>query len=435
MSSFETRLREMVTNLPTPPATTNGTNSNVANSNGTNSNVAARKAKAPKAPPPPPPPPPMADGPVHGAQLLDDITEAVRSYIVISEEARIALALWILHTYAHAASFFTPYMHVTSPVKECGKTSLLSLIEALALRAEMSGRMSPAAMYRYIELNHPTLLLDEIDTVLKQDGAENLRNVLNSGFRADGKVHLCVGDGHEVKSYPTFCPKVISGIGGLWDTVRSRSIPIRLERATSDQRRALRRLRGDRIHMEMRLLRLSAARWAHDHMALLREADPSVPDSLGARASDIWRPLLAIADAAGGVWPDYARAAAMMLSGDGHETDDGVLLLEDVGAFVADDPARVAHGVVVAKDLHDYLLTLKERPWPTFDVRTQKELTRQGLASLFRRFHIEVDTHRIGYSTVRGYSWAKIADAIERYATPVIPVTPQREPDGGRDAA
>src|SRR5205814_1461573 len=61
---------------------------------------------------------------------------------------------------------------------------------------------------------------------------------------------------------------------------------------------------------ELDQLARKAARWAADNIALLRGADPDVPANLYNRAADNWRPLLAIADAAGGEWPQRARAIA-----------------------------------------------------------------------------------------------------------------------------
>jgi putative DNA primase/helicase len=50
----------------------------------------------------------------------------------------------------------------------------------------------------------------------------------------------------------------------------------------------------------------------------LRKIEPDMPESLNAagdRAPDAWEPLVAIADVAGGVWPQRARNAALALTG------------------------------------------------------------------------------------------------------------------------
>ena len=102
---------------------------------------------------------------------------------------------------------------------------------------------------------------------------------------------------------------MLAGIGRVWDTVASRSIPIRLRRATKDELSGLDRIRGDRLPGLSLPLKQKCRRWAQDHLTDLREADPDTPERLRARQADIWRPLLAIADAAEGAWPARAREA------------------------------------------------------------------------------------------------------------------------------
>jgi hypothetical protein len=58
------------------------------------------------------------------------------------------------------------------------------------------------------------------------------------------------------------------------------------------------RLRFDRPG-DFEVQRRRAARWAADHLAELRAADPGVPAEIGDQAADNWRSLLAIADLAG----------------------------------------------------------------------------------------------------------------------------------------
>ena len=47
-----------------------------------------------------------------------------------------------------------------------------------------------------------------------------------------------------------------------------------------------------------------------------------LPAALDDRAADNWRPLIALADVAGSIWPSRARAAAVALSG--NRKDDGI---------------------------------------------------------------------------------------------------------------
>ena len=91
-------------------------------------------------------------------------------------------------------------------------------------------------MFRKIELDRPTLLLDEVDTIFGPKAPptyEGLRALLNAGRRRGTTVPRCVGEGTRmtVRDFPVYCPKVFAGIGkALPDTVLDRSIVLHMVR-------------------------------------------------------------------------------------------------------------------------------------------------------------------------------------------------------------
>jgi Protein of unknown function (DUF3631) len=90
-------------------------------------------------------------------------------------------------------------------------------------------------------------------------------------------------------------------------------------------------------------LRRLAKRWAFDNFDKLTDPDPETPKQLNDRAADNWRPLLAIAELAGGDWPKLAREAACLLSGEVDTDAMGIELLKDIrAAFEDDDEIRSA---------------------------------------------------------------------------------------------
>ena len=58
-------------------------------------------------------------------------------------------------------------------------------------------------------------------------------------------------------------------------------------------------------------LRRQAMRWTMDHIEALKTATPEMPAGFDNRLSNNWQLLLAIADIAGGEWPEKARQAAL----------------------------------------------------------------------------------------------------------------------------
>lgn len=143
----------------------------------------------------------------------------LRSYVVLSREQQIVLALWTAHTHAIEAADCTPYLQITSATAEAGKTRLLEVLELLVARPWLTGWTSAAALFRKVDAETPTLLLDESDAAFcgVKEYAEGLRAVLNTGYRASGRASICVGAGPdtEVKEFSTFGAKAIAGIGRL----------------------------------------------------------------------------------------------------------------------------------------------------------------------------------------------------------------------------
>ena len=138
---------------------------------------------------------------------------------------------------------------------------------------------------------------------------ENLRAVLNAGAHYKGKVTRCVGKGSEqdVKDFTAFCPKAIAGIGWLADTVADRSIPIRMKRKLVSEK--VERLHERTVEPIAAPLRKRLSDWIRQQLPALKDAEPDIPDELNDRQQDGAECLLAIADAAGGDWPEKARKA------------------------------------------------------------------------------------------------------------------------------
>ncbi len=162
------------------------------------------------------------------------------------------------------------------------------------------------------------------------------------------------------------------------------------------------------------------ARWATDHDRQLRAADPAV-EGLQNRIADNWRPLLAIADAAGGTWPDRMRQIATAAVATRSERSIRALLLSDIqAAFRAKETDRMS-----SEELTEYLTGLDERPWAEW--RRGQPLTKSGLARLLTPFGILSGTIRLDNGrTPKGYYLVSFGDAFERYldvqnATPPQP--------------
>jgi putative DNA primase/helicase len=343
---------------------------------------------------------------VSGAELLDEIKSVFRRYIVLPKKAGVALALWTLHAWTMDAGDISPFMVLVSPTKRCGKTNTLTVLYYLTPRSELASNISPSALFRYIEDVRPTLLMDEADSFMKEN--EEMRGILNSGHTKTGATvirNVEVNGEHKPRRFSTWSPKAIATIRALADTLEDRAIVVQLQRKPTGA--SVARLRK-RDSDEFATLRSKAKRWADDNFSKLTDPEPDIPDVLNDRAADNWRPLLAIADLAGRDWRTWARDAACVLSGEGHDTAVNVELLADIRLAFGDLDA------IRSMDLTAKLNSDLERPWASW--KQGKALTQRQLAGLLRPFGIISErVESPGLPQARGYKRAHFEEAWEAY--------------------
>ena len=362
---------------------------------------------------------------VDGAVLLEDIAAAFRRYIALPPCADTALALWSIFAHAFDNFHIGPMLALNSPTKRCGKSTALNLVGKLVPSPLTSSSLTPAVLFRAVEKYKPTLLLDEAETYVRSD-REELRGVLNaSHVREQAFVLRTSGDDHEPRCFSTWCPKAFAYIGRLPDTLEDRAVKIPMHRKAPEEK--LERFRSDRTD-PLRDLHRRAARWATDHAAALRDLDPAMPPKLNDRAQDNWRPLVAIADIAGGDWPTQARGAALQMSG-ADEDDEGSVrerLLRDIHQVFKDRGDRV-----FSEDLAEELGKMEDRPWAEWG-RANKAITKAALAKQLKPFGIKPRSVRIGPENKKGYDRRHFEETFSRYLPPSLNVTPsQVNNDGG----
>jgi hypothetical protein len=350
---------------------------------------------------------------VEGGTVLDKVFAYVRRFVSLSEsQARIA-ALWVVHTHVFSTADATPYLAITSAEKQSGKTRLLEVFETLVANPWLTGRVTAAVLIRKIDAERPTLLLDESDAAFGSDKeyAEGLRAVLNTGHRDGGKASCCVGQGANItfRDFSTFCPKAIAGIGKLPDTVADRAIPIRLKRAAPGE--GVQRFRRHDIESEVGNLRQQIEAWCASIGEKLRDARPQLPEKLTDRQQDGAEPLLAIADAADGDWPKFARRALVELCTEAQASDDsiGKQLLADIRQIF--EKAGVDR--LPSSELVGELVEIETSPWGEWS--HGKPLTAPRLARLLKPFEVFPECIRVGDKTPRGYLAEQFRDAFRRY--------------------
>lgn len=345
--------------------------------------------------------------PVDGAALLNDIVTFIKRYVVCEPHTADAAALWIVFSWLIDAVTVAPIANITAPLPNCGKSTLLDLMERLCYKPLKADNISPAALFRSIEKWRPTLLIDEVDAFLKDN--EDARGILNSGHKRNGFVLRVVGDTYEPRRFSTWGAKALCGIGTIANTLQSRSITLELRRKLPHE--SVENLRHANP-AEVQALQQRLARFSNDAYDTVTEARPEPIAGLHNRAQDNWEPLLAIAQAAGADWPKKTHSAAQMITGTNaaHDAPDtNTELLADIREVF-----KQKHmDKIFTADLLQALCEDEEAPWATWN--RGKPITARQLSSRLSEFSIKPSDVRIGGAVRKGYTLAKFSDAFARY--------------------
>ncbi|WP_288337061.1 DUF3631 domain-containing protein [uncultured Gordonia sp.] len=354
-----------------------------------------------------------------GAVVLDEVEAFMGQYLHLpSRHALTVLTLWAAHTWASSVFYVTPRLVLDSPGPGSGKTRVLELLALLCHGAKLTLSTTTAALYRRIasaEGDPPTVLQDEADAIWGRNTspqAEDLRALFNAGYKAGATVDRCEGDSKNMKvvEFPVFAPVALAGLAGRMPaTITTRAVTIHMRRRAPGEHVAEFRERD--ANAEASPLREMLATWVGAHRTDLADARPSMPDGVRDRPAEVWETLLAVADVAGGQWPDKARAACrhFVLDSDPDELSLGARLLRDIREVFAERDAMWSVDLIT--DLTDG----DESEWADL---WGKPLDQRRLAREMKKYGVKSREIRIGGTTKKGYRTDGpdgLAQAWERY--------------------
>ncbi len=320
-----------------------------------------------------------------GAEVLDDVTAFLSRFLVLpSEHCAPTIALWFAHTHAAHLFYATPRLILDSAEPGSGKTRVLEVGQYLVREPEMTISATTAALFRMVSSGPLTILFDEVDAIFNPKNGgnyEDLRAMLNAGYKRSATIARCVGDAKamKVERFPVYAPAALAGIAGhMPATITTRAITIHMRKRAPDE--PVEEFLEEDVEQEAAPIREELSAWIEQVGDGLAGARPTMPQGVYDRSAEIWKPLLALADQAGGHWPDTARAACQHFvnaSGPGAQSL-GVRLLADLRElFTARDVDRMTTADILAA-LH----ALDEAPWgdlygkPLDARRLSKELSR-----------------------------------------------------------
>src|SRR6516165_9231149 len=336
-----------------------------------------------------------------GAALLEDVQKFLSRFVAYpSDHAQVAHVLWIAHAHLMGAWESTPRIAFLSPEPASGKSRALEVSDLLVPDPVHAVNVTPAYLFRKVgsEDGPPTILFDEIDTVFGPKAKENedLRALLNSGHRRGAVAGRCVMRGSTVitEEIPSYSAVALAGLGWLPDTIMTRSVIVRMRRRAPDER--IEPFRCREHAPEGEALRRRLVGWAATVLEEATAARPQMPAGVEDRNADCWEALLAVADIAGGPWPERARAAAVALVAQAHEAEPslGIRLLADLRTVFGNEQQ------LTTKRILSELYLIEDAPWG--DLKG-KPLSDSQLARRLKQYGVKSKVIRVGDATPNLY--------------------------------
>lgn len=357
-----------------------------------------------------------AIAPQHGVALAYTLFETIKSGVVMADSMAVLVVLWILHTHLHEDVSVTPYVCVKSPTKRCGKSTLLTLFVRLTARPLLSVNMTAAALFRKIEKDRPTFLIDEFD---QMNNVPTLLGILNAGYKKGGVVHRATPDKNGKDTFSVYCPKAFGLIGNLPGTLADRCIPVQLKRKSEEQK--VEKFAEDHQLDSLWFLQSRILRWLADHRKNIsanakRLSEEGQQYGLHSdRATEILLPLMAIAEEIGLDWVKRAQEAAVELFNQPDELDINEHLIVSIHRYFDEQAQESDVQYVSSQSLLHYLNSDEHEPWSTFN--RGRELTAKQMADILKQFNIQsrqLPRSRLE-KTARGYDRTAFEDVFSRY--------------------
>jgi hypothetical protein len=163
--------------------------------------------------------------------LIDKLTKWIEGYMYLDDSSQaLVAALWAVNTWVFDRFDACPYLCLTSNTMAAGKTRLMELLQMVSRNGHMVASVRPAAMLRMIQHydSKITFYIDDAQS-LSGSSARVLRSLMEMGYRRGQTIPWPMAGGR-VQNFPVYCPKCFALIGELNDTLRDRSIEIKLQR-------------------------------------------------------------------------------------------------------------------------------------------------------------------------------------------------------------
>ncbi len=364
-------------------------------------------------------------GPVKPQELADKIYTTFSQYIIADCGYLAVATMWVMLTWLIEKLTVMPKLIFTAPDKGCGKTVSLTSIAFFSRKPIQSASITPSSLFRLINLYQPTLLIDEADTLPKEN--DQLRGLLNAGHTRDSAIVIRTEERNGQYTpviHKCFSAVAMAGIKlekKLPGTVLSRGILIQLRKKmrgekTLNIRRACKE--------DFKRIKQQLARFAIDFGEKFEKIEPKI-DDLDNRDFDNWEPLVAIAMLCGPEWEARIRNAASALTQNTAAESIEIRLLRDIKAVFENKKATE----LATSEIIDALAKLDTAPWRSFSRGAC--ISARQIADRLEPFGIkpvQLGRKQKLEKNPRGYKLCDFGDAFQRYLPECEPQHPEQPP-------
>lgn len=231
---------------------------------------------------------------VKASLLFTRIKGFLKKFIVVSDNFYYVLVSYILMTYVYVLFQVIPYLWLNGE-RGTGKSTIMKLLNKLCFNPLYCSNITPANIFRQIDNDGSTIILDEFEKMYGEDKQEIIK-LLNQGFNKDAVVSRCVGQNNQVKKFRSFSPKIMGGISNIDDVLFERCIKYTTERVkgakiikfreTKEQKEEI-----DTIVQDLYIFGYNYA----EKIKKIYDSEEIEYEGNNLREDDLWNPLLCIA--------------------------------------------------------------------------------------------------------------------------------------------
>ena len=169
-------------------------------------------------------------------KLMKEIEVYIHHYADFSAEFQEWASWWVLMTWVYDRLPSVSYLRFLGDWGS-GKSRALDTVGSICYkRTKITGAVTPAAIYRVLDLYRGTLVIDENDMDNKSEIADTLTKILNSGIERGSPIIRCLKEGDtefSIQTFRVFGPKIFATRAKFEDmALESRCLTAKMQETT-----------------------------------------------------------------------------------------------------------------------------------------------------------------------------------------------------------